>query len=192
MSIPESRLLFQHPLVSVEERLETGGEKRLIVHRGAFVAVCLALRTKEGEEYFLVLHQYRTAASEALYEHPAGMIDAGETPIEAALRELAEETGWLLTEEDLHALASHSFYPSPAIWKEEGYFFAARLTVPKAVLDAYLTYASREMKGERLQLTILSAKELLKRTRNLQTFAHTCLYHAYLSASDGKLPSPSD
>lgn len=41
----------------------------------------------------LMVHQYRYPADMYLYELPAGLIDTGETPEEAAAREIKEETG---------------------------------------------------------------------------------------------------
>ena len=38
--------------------------------------------------------QYRHAANQFLWELPAGKMDAGEEPLAAAKRELAEETGY--------------------------------------------------------------------------------------------------
>lgn len=41
----------------------------------------------------VVERQYRRRVDEFVYEVPAGTIDIGETPVEAAIRELKEETG---------------------------------------------------------------------------------------------------
>jgi len=43
---------------------------------------------------WLLVEQYRFGIDELLLELPAGLIDAGEIPIEAAKRELLEETGY--------------------------------------------------------------------------------------------------
>ncbi|HXX96816.1 MAG TPA: NUDIX hydrolase, partial [Candidatus Bathyarchaeia archaeon] len=44
--------------------------------------------------YILLVSQYRTAARKNLLEIPAGKIEQGETPRQAALREMAEEIGY--------------------------------------------------------------------------------------------------
>lgn len=48
--------------------------------------------TKDGK--FILEKQYRYTAHQECYEICAGMIEDGETPIEAAKRELLEETGY--------------------------------------------------------------------------------------------------
>ncbi|MEN3040077.1 MAG: NUDIX hydrolase [Bacteroidia bacterium] len=191
MATPESRLLWHHPLLSVEERTLASGVKRLVVQRGEFAAVSIALYTDEGEEAFLIVSQERPVAPDPFYEHPAGMIDPNETPIQAALRELAEETGWLLSQDDLTLLTPQGVYPSPAFWGEIGYFFAARLKVPTAVLQAYLSSPDRPGADEHLTLHAVQGDRLLHLTRNLQTIAHTLLYYAYFRPSDRELPSLS-
>jgi ADP-ribose pyrophosphatase len=42
-----------------------------------------------------LIHQFRKAVDEVLIEAPAGCIDPGESPIDAAHRELKEETGFV-------------------------------------------------------------------------------------------------
>ena len=48
--------------------------------------------TKEGD--FVMIDQYRHALGETHYELVAGVVDEGETPLQAAQRELSEETGF--------------------------------------------------------------------------------------------------
>lgn len=48
--------------------------------------------TEEGD--MVLERQYRHALGKTCYELPCGVIEAGETPLEAAKRELLEETGY--------------------------------------------------------------------------------------------------
>ena len=48
--------------------------------------------TKDGQ--FVLIDQYRHAIAETHYEIVAGVVDDGEAPLEAAKRELLEETGF--------------------------------------------------------------------------------------------------
>jgi len=56
-------------------------------------AVIIVAKTKETNSY-ITIKQYRVSLAEYIYEFPSGLIDAGESPEEAALRELEEETGY--------------------------------------------------------------------------------------------------
>ncbi len=56
--------------------------------------------TDESGERILVSREYRMAAAQWIYGFPAGLIDPGETPEEAARRELWEETGLRLVRVD--------------------------------------------------------------------------------------------
>jgi ADP-ribose pyrophosphatase len=54
----------------------------------------VALTEEAGETCLLCVRQWRFGRSLFSLEIPAGMIDVGESPHDAALRELAEETGY--------------------------------------------------------------------------------------------------
>lgn len=49
----------------------------------------------------LMVHQYRYPVDRYLYELPAGLIESGETPVQAAIREIREETGMVFTPVDI-------------------------------------------------------------------------------------------
>ncbi|OJF15212.1 NUDIX domain-containing protein [Couchioplanes caeruleus] len=58
------------------------------MHRPAARVVCL-----DAVDRVLLLHWRDPFDGSSLWEPPGGGIDAGETPLQAARRELAEETG---------------------------------------------------------------------------------------------------
>ena len=58
-------------------------------------AVCFVLFNETKEKVILV-RQYRPGPKDFTLEICAGLIDRGESPIEAAFRELREETGYIL------------------------------------------------------------------------------------------------
>jgi 8-oxo-dGTP pyrophosphatase MutT (NUDIX family) len=80
------------------------------------------------ERRVVMIRQFRVGSNEVCLEIPGGMVDAGETPAEAAARELAEETGY--ASEHWHALGRVS--PNPAIMTNHLYTFLARDAVQTA------------------------------------------------------------
>lgn len=69
-----------------------------------------------------IVRQYRPAVEDYTWEFPAGTIDAGETPEQAAARELLEETG--LRVETL--LRTGSYHPDTGRLSVSSYGFFAR------------------------------------------------------------------
>lgn len=77
------------------------------------VEVCATLHT--GDKKFMVLVvQYRPPLDAVCIEFPAGLVDAGEDPREAAIRELREETGYVVTEKDILSV-SPPISPEPGL-----------------------------------------------------------------------------
>ena len=70
---------------------KTGFKIKRSVVRHAGSAVMMAVDEKKR---VLLVRQYRLPAEKYLWELPAGKVDPGETPLQAAKRELAEETGY--------------------------------------------------------------------------------------------------
>ncbi len=106
-------------MVAASVRLPSGKKQDLWVveHPGA-VAIAAVL---EGGELLLV-RQYRHATRRWLIEVPAGRIERGEEPLDAARRELEEETGQRAAE--WRELTS--FYPAPGFCSERITLFEAR------------------------------------------------------------------
>jgi ADP-ribose pyrophosphatase len=77
-------------------------ERDVVTHIPA--AVVLAL-TPDRQKALLNV-EYRAGINAESYSLPAGLLDAGETPLQAAVREVKEETGYTLT--DPHAMTQVS------------------------------------------------------------------------------------
>ena len=95
MKITSSREVYSCKLFRVTEDeavdARTGFHIRRSVVRHAGSAVMMAVDNKKR---ILLVRQYRLPADRYLWELPAGRLDPGEKPLQAARRELAEETGY--------------------------------------------------------------------------------------------------
>jgi ADP-ribose pyrophosphatase len=95
MKITSSREVYKCSLFRVtedeaEDRKNGFKIKRSVVrHIGS--AVMMAV---DEARRILLVRQYRLPAEKYLWELPAGRLDPGEKPLQAAKRELAEETGY--------------------------------------------------------------------------------------------------
>ena len=89
----ESQTIYQGRIIAVTQdtvRLENGkNAKREVVHHHGGAGV--AALNEKGEIY--LVRQYRYALGRELIEIPAGKLEKGEDPLEAARRELGEEAG---------------------------------------------------------------------------------------------------
>lgn len=75
--------------------------------------------TAAGE--VVLIRQYRFGSDEVTLEIPGGLVDPGETPIEAARRELREETGY----EAERLVSLGSVAPNPAMQRNRLHCFLA-------------------------------------------------------------------
>ena len=95
MKITSSREAYACKLFRVtEDRAvdpKSGFEIQRSVVRHAGSAVMMAVDEKQR---VLLVRQYRLPAEKYLWELPAGRLDPGEKPLQAARRELIEETGY--------------------------------------------------------------------------------------------------
>jgi ADP-ribose pyrophosphatase len=104
--------LYEGPVFRVERR----DGRDVVVH--ARVAAVLAL---DRDGHLTLVRQYRVPVAASLLELPAGFVETGEPPLQAARRELAEETG-------LHGgewVELRSFYTSAGFTDEQVHLFLA-------------------------------------------------------------------
>jgi len=147
MKLIESRELLNNPIfhVTMDRALDPDGFeiKRAIVQHGGS-AVMMPV---DSRQRVLLVRQYRLPARDYLWELPAGRVDPGEKLLQAAKRELKEETG--LTAKEWKKLAS--FFVSPG-------YVSERMTI---FLATELSQGDAQpMEDERIETRWFTKKEL--------------------------------
>jgi ADP-ribose pyrophosphatase len=95
MKITSSREVYKCSLFRVTEDQAVDSrngfqiDRAVVRHAGSAVMMAVDERKR-----ILLVRQYRLPAGGYLWELPAGRLDPGEKPLQAARRELAEETGY--------------------------------------------------------------------------------------------------
>ncbi len=144
------------------------GTREYIHHNGA---VCIIPITDKGE--VVLEKQFRYAIGRVVTEIPAGKLEIGEDRLEAAMRELEEETGYRAGRMEYIG----EFLGSPAILEERiTMYLATELTRTETNLDedefievftmpleeAYERVMANEFADAKTQLCILKAYMILK------------------------------
>jgi ADP-ribose pyrophosphatase len=147
MKIISSVEKYKNDLFSVSEEhaVDPDGfeiRRAIVHHRGSAVMLAADARGR-----VLLVRQYRMPARRYLWELPAGRLDPGETALQAARRELVEETGYRARKWKKLVL----FYASPG-------YVAETMTI---FLATDLTEgAAAPMEDERIQTRWFTAKEI--------------------------------
>jgi ADP-ribose pyrophosphatase len=147
MKIVQSKEVYRCSLFGVteDEAVDSTGwriRRSIVRHRGSAVMMPVDSKTR-----VLLVRQYRLPANQFLWELPAGKIDEGESALQAAKRELGEETG--LRAKKWKKLVT--FCPSPGYVEEKmTIFLATGLTEGE----------SHPMDDERIEARWFAKKEL--------------------------------
>ncbi|KAG6845040.1 hypothetical protein H0H87_001377 [Tephrocybe sp. NHM501043] len=128
------------------------------------VAVLAVLRSKTGAfpVSTIIIEQYRPPIDKFIVELPAGLIDDGETPEQAAYRELEEETGFT---------ADSVIESSPVIVSDPGMTNAnMKLVVLSVVLDDKLKLPDQKLDaGEFIVRRVVELSKLHQELRDYDT-----------------------
>ena len=147
MKVISSVKKYSNKLFSVyeEHAVEPRGFeiRRAIVHHNGS-AVMMAV---DDRKRILLVQQYRLPARNYLWELPAGRVDPGESPLQAAKRELVEETGYRAKKWQKLV----TFFPSPGyVGEKMTIFLATGLAAGEAT----------PMEDERIETRWFTAKEI--------------------------------
>lgn len=116
-----SKLVYQGHIFNLRvDEVEKGEHKavrEVIEHNGGVVIAC---QPQPGT--IVLVKQYRYSINRDLIELPAGRLEKGESPLEAAKRELKEETGYQAI--DWTDLAK--MYPAPGFCDELLHLYSAK------------------------------------------------------------------
>ncbi|HEY9886620.1 MAG TPA: NUDIX hydrolase [Vampirovibrionales bacterium] len=123
------------------------GEREVVLHNGGVVIVP---QLETGQ--FILVKQYRYAIQSTLFEFPAGRLEIGENPAQAAIRELEEETGYCTNK--LEHLGD--IYTAPGFCSEKlNIYLATELEFKKQNLD----------EDEFLEVFVMSQAELMQKVK---------------------------
>ena len=97
------------------------------IHSGSWAQIVPV--TKERD--VVLVRQYRHGAGRVTLEMPAGLVDPGEDPAQAALRECLEETGYRAR----NPLSLGVVSPNPALFANKLYAYLAMDVVPERAIQ---------------------------------------------------------
>ena len=86
---------YETPWLRVEEATVSRPDGQSGIFGLAHVGQGATVVALDGERHVLLVKEYKYAVDRETVELVSGAIDAGETPVEAGLRELTEETGYV-------------------------------------------------------------------------------------------------
>lgn len=124
--------------------------REIIEHNGGAVIAALT-----EDKKLVMVRQYRKPADKVMLEVPAGKIDPGEKPLDAAVRELKEETGYTAAKVEFLT----QFYPSVGYSEEVLYLYLCTgLTPGETNFDENEAIDIEEVELDRLFKMVMSGE----------------------------------
>jgi len=149
----DSKVLFDHPWVRiVQDTLKHHGIRHRYIYLESPVDAVATVGLNQGEEIALT-HQYRHPVGKTIYDLPAGRMEPGEDPIQAARREFEEETGYY--PQHIQELGYYNQFPG-TLRAATNLFFARDLRKTRQQLD----------EAEVLEVIFLPAAQVLSMILN--------------------------
>ena len=167
-----SRIVYEGAVFGIrrDEVIEPSGvrtTREMVTHPGSVVVLPVL-----ADGRILMIQQYRHAARQHLWELVAGRIDAGETPLQAAERELIEETGYRATKFRIFL----DMFPTPGFLEERMFLLLAeKLTAGKAEPEEDEKIVSRAYNHKQLEEMIRTGK-----LRDAKSIAGILYYLRYI------------
>ena len=168
-----SSTIYNGPVFGIrrDEVIEPSGvrtTREVITHPGSVVVLPVL---PDGR--ILMIRQYRHAAHQYLWELVAGRIDAGESPREAAVRELIEETGYRASRFRIFL----DVFPTPGFLEERMFILLAEgLTAGEAEPEEDEKIFSRAFSFKQLEEMIRTG-----RLRDAKSIAGILFYLRFLA-----------
>jgi len=162
---------------------------RSFVLRKDAVAILIVLEC--GKEQFVILvDQPRIPTGYSRFtEIPAGIIDSMENIVGAAIREVEEETGIIITKNDLvdifakiYGDKDHGIYLAPGLTNDNVRLFLVEKQITQAELSVICgRLAGAQDENEDIIVRVIPMESLAKETMDAKSLAAITLYHYYNS-----------
>lgn len=150
--VVSSKMIKASRFEIVEDELKIDGRDAKYSFVKIKPGICVIVETPDG---FVLLKEYRYPIKSWTYEFTAGCIDEGESPEEAARREIKEETGYIADE----IISLGDFYPSFGPTDEKISLFYARCSERTKAETEYTEFITYELVArERIEELIMSGE----------------------------------